>query len=334
MAGPHKSLKTSTLIDAAISLATARPWLGRLHVPEAARVLVMSGESGMATIQETAKRIAAAKGFDLAQITGLVWSPDVPRFGNAAHGDALRKMLVDDEIEVVFIDPAYLAMPGADAGNLMVQGAMLRAFAEVCADVGATLAIAHHTKRNTLTPKNEPIELSDIAWAGFAEFARQWWLLNRRERYAEGTGLHKLWLSLGGSAGHSSLWAVDASEGVRGDDGGRHWEVTTENGWALMERERTEERSAKSDERERRAQERRDKDCTAAWTALAEHPDGATVAQIGHEIGINNGRARAALDSLVAGELAELVEVTRGNGQKYPGYRRPEPATEGASDAA
>jgi hypothetical protein len=34
------------------------------------------------------------------------------------HEDALRRFIDDYELEIIGIDPAYMAMPGADAGNL------------------------------------------------------------------------------------------------------------------------------------------------------------------------------------------------------------------------
>ena len=74
LAGGKKCLKTSLLIDLGISLAMGGCFLGKLRVNRAARVGIMSGESGLATIQETARRIAAAAGYRLADIGGLVFS--------------------------------------------------------------------------------------------------------------------------------------------------------------------------------------------------------------------------------------------------------------------
>ncbi len=146
--GPMKSLKTSILIDAAVSLASGGYFLGRLKVNQPRRVLVMSGESGLATIQETARRISDSAGVRLADLGNLIWSPDIPRFSNPTHLAALEKFLTGDAIEILFCDPAYLAMPSADAGNLMAQGELLRNVADVCRQCGVTLDTVppHETK--------------------------------------------------------------------------------------------------------------------------------------------------------------------------------------------
>jgi hypothetical protein len=221
IAGPKKSLKTSFIIDMAISLALGRFFLGKLKVTRACVVAVMSGESGLATIQETARRIAAAAGHKLADISNLIWSTDLPRIGNAEHLEALQRLLTEKKIEVLFIDPVYLAMPGGDAGNLFIQGELLSGVSALCQELGVTLILAHHTKRGVVDPFQPP-ELEDIAWAGFSEFARQWLLIGRREKYEPGSGEHRLWMNVGGSAGHSALWAVDVSEGVRTHGQTRH----------------------------------------------------------------------------------------------------------------
>lgn len=56
--GPSKTLKTSVMVDQCLSLAAAVPFLGRFNVPKAKRCLLLSSESGTATLQETARRIS------------------------------------------------------------------------------------------------------------------------------------------------------------------------------------------------------------------------------------------------------------------------------------
>ncbi|MCA8997350.1 MAG: hypothetical protein KDA80_10190, partial [Planctomycetaceae bacterium] len=73
-----------------------------------------------------------------------------------------------------------------------------------------------------------------IAWTAFRtnrpwrqEFFRQWMILNRREQYEPGSGMHRLWFSTGGSAGHSSLIGLDIFEGIFDPQGTqpRGWDV-------------------------------------------------------------------------------------------------------------
>ena len=56
--GPMKACKTTVAVDLCLSIATATPFLGHFAVPNAARCGLVSGESGRATLQETAHRIA------------------------------------------------------------------------------------------------------------------------------------------------------------------------------------------------------------------------------------------------------------------------------------
>lgn len=318
IAGPQKTLKTSLLIDAAISLATARYFLGKLKANRQCRVAVMSGECGLATIQETARRVCDAAGQNLADLENIVWSPSIPKFGSAPHLEALDKFLADDGIEVLLVDPAYLAMPSNDAGNLMAQGELLRGMNELCHRRGVTLGLCHHTKRNTGRDPYEPLELQDIAWAGFAEFARQWWLLNRREKYEPGSGEHRLWLSAGGSAGHSALWALDVSEGNIADPGGRHWQVElSKPDEARKESERRREQS-KGEAKAKQI----DADMRAIVRAIADLPDKTgTKTDIHGASSINSGRFRPAFAALLRNQSLVSTHITKSNGQTYDAYQ-------------
>ncbi|MEQ8847512.1 AAA family ATPase [Botrimarina sp.] len=334
LAGPPKGLKTGAAADMSISLTTATRFFGRFDVPRVVRTAFMSGESGLSVLQETARRISAARGLNLADNSNLIWSPDLPRFGNVEHADALRAFLEEDAIEVLIVDPAYLCLPGADAGNLMIQGEMLRAMSRLCDEIGVTLLIVHHTKRNTLTPSGEPLELSDIAWAGFPEFARQWWLINRRERYEEGTGEHRLWLSVGGSAGHSGLYAVDVSEGVWNPTEPRYWDVSIQSGNALLAEQRQAKRDEKSREREEKAEEKRDADRTKVWAAMCELGRPETTSIIAGAAQLNNARTKAAIGLLMTNKLVREAKVVRANNQSYPGFELTEEGRGNASEAA
>ncbi len=225
IAGRQKTLKTTIAIDAAISMASGLPFLGCLPVEQTCKVLMLSGESGLPVTQETANRVCESKGICLSDLDGVFWSEWLPRLDSAAHLKMLERIVQETGCEVLFLDPVYLAMPGADAGNLFVQGERLRGIAEICQEHNVCPVLLHHLRKRGKGDRSfDPPELDELSWAGFGEFARQWWLLGRREAYEPGTGSHKLWLSIGGSAGHSALWAVDVEEGVAGEP--RRWDVS------------------------------------------------------------------------------------------------------------
>ena len=316
LAGPKKCLKTSVLIDLALSLAAGGFFLGKFKVPEAVSFGLMSGESGMATIKETVGRISRTAKIDARSLTNLVITSQVPQLTSRDHLRAINEFIIEHSLKVLAVDPTYLAMPGVDAGNLFVQGERLRSITEVCSDRDVTLILCHHTRKNMSDPFGMP-ELDNIAWAGFAEFARQWVLLGRRELYVPGTGEHRLWLTVGGSAGHSGGWGLDVDEGNYQDEGGRVWETTVQCAAEIYGAQKERRNQEKADEKRAAHDDR----CKRVYGWLCKHPEGATKTKIRGSNNLNTQQMTEVIDTLLESGSIELCKVVTGNNAKHDGYR-------------
>ena len=221
--GPHKTLKTLICLDMAISLATGTDFLGRFKINRSVRAIYMSGEGGCGILQDYCRRICASKRLTMADAAGVIVCERVPLIDQLGHAEAVQAFLTENEAEVVFIDPVYRALSGADAGNVFIMGARLDAIHEAVQAVGATPILLHHIKRNRVDPNNPP-DLQDLSWAGFAEHAGQWFMLGRRVPFTPNPrGLHELELNIGGRAGQSGRWGLDIEEGILDSEMGRYW---------------------------------------------------------------------------------------------------------------
>lgn len=228
--GPKKSLKTSISLDLAVSLATATPFLGQFEVPEPTSVWILSGESGGPTLQKTVQRICEARGLK-GPSDKLIIGRKLPQLSQPEQLDALRRLIRLEGIEVALIDPAYLCTLGVAtanlAGNVFAMGSLLKGLGEVATDTGCTLGIVHHARKKSGKTKGERYgrpELDDLSQSGWAEWMRQWIILNQRSRMQDGR--HELWGLIGGSAGHNGEYAIDVDEGKPDDPLiGQRWDV-------------------------------------------------------------------------------------------------------------
>ncbi len=177
-AGQAKSLKTSMILDLIVSLITKKKFLEKFPVLKQSNVILMSGESGLDSLQDTTLRILRSKGVEDRDLWDhLFCSETLPRFGNVDHLNALDRMLQETGSKVLIIDPIYLCMAGTDAGNLFARGSFSAGITEIGRKHDATLVLLHHTRKQPKAKKLEaaaPAELEDMAWAGFTESARQW----------------------------------------------------------------------------------------------------------------------------------------------------------------
>jgi hypothetical protein len=316
IAGPQKALKTSVALDMAFSLATAGHFLGRFKVPEPVAVGFMSGESGGPTLAETARRIARAAGYDPAGVRNLIISDRVAQIGSPDHLAAIDLVILEHALEVLFIDPVFMAMDGADAGNLFIQGQILRRVSELCQDRGCTLVLLHHVKKGSGNDY-QPLELSSIAWAGFAEAARQWALLNRREPYEPGSGLHHLHLSVGGSAGHGGYWGLDVDEGTYHPGVDRLWNVSV----LAADEVRTSNRDQRQEQRKAKADGDLDADRREIVGVAVKLNTPESKTAIRERCQCGHARFGRAFASLVGDGVLQEATVTKPNGQTYGAWK-------------
>jgi hypothetical protein len=345
--GAKKTLKTSLLIDLTLSLGTGTPFLGHFHTYGPVRVAFLSGESGHWTIKETAVRVAKAKGIDPASAS-CWWDFRLPQLASLADTDELRRGLDRNGIRVLVLDPLYLALLAGtelSAENMFHTGPLLMRVAETCLGIGCTPVLCHHYRKNLKEPF-EPGNLEDIAYSGFQEAARQWWLINRREPHEPGSGEHRLWLSAGGSVGHAGCWAVDVSEGRLAEDfSGRTWQVSV-----VGAGEARQELAEKGDSQKQLSEEKKDKGDDARilnaidFLSRAE-PDGRdrklpaaeggpafSRNQVQIQSKLSHARGERAVERLLTAGHIEEVEITIWSGrghkvvQRKLGIRR-KPAT-------
>jgi hypothetical protein len=230
LVGPEKSLKSSVALAMCLALATPTAFLGHFKVRRRLRVAFFNGELNRHTIERKAWLMAKlpANCVDLGFLEGWFWYyPKLPCLSDGTVLAGLGSLLRQRRPEVAVFDPLYLALGGqgrrVQSANRHAMGPLFRAIADTCLEAGATPVLVDHTVRHR---PHKPLGLDDMAWAGPAEFARQWITLNHRRRYEAATGTSRLYLAIGGSAGQGSTWEVDVSEGsLTASRDGRKWEV-------------------------------------------------------------------------------------------------------------
>lgn len=326
--GPQKALKTSLMLDRGISLASGRPFLGRFEIPKRRRVAIASGESGAHTIQETARRVCKARDVDPMELSGW-WSPcfDLPLLSDVNDVGQFEDALESIDAEVVDIDPFYLCLGDVDEKSLFQVGNVLRAVSNVVQRTGRTISIAHHTNGRLTT--GEVPGLQHLAYSGFAQFARQWMLINRRSTYV-GDGSHNLWMVIGGSVGHGGLWDVQIEEGVTGMDfGGRRWDVTVTDASEARSTEAAEKEAKKEEANRAKLAKEECKVLDAIDKEVAKGQPAATVSSLATAIAKDHRKVKEVIARLLESNRVEPHEFTKMTGRNTPqicgGYRRPQP---------
>ena len=325
--GASKTLKTTIgVLEAGISIASGEKYLGVFEVNRTGRVGIISGESGPATLKRNALTICKAKGVKLADLP-VFWCFDMPQLSDPEAILNIKRFVRTERIEVLFVDPLYLALLDSEsagqAGNVFAMGAKLRELSAFAMETGVTLSLAHHCRKaNKFDPNRfDPPELESMSMAGFAEWARQWQLFGRRDAYKQGSGEHRLWLNVGGSAGHSGLYAIDIFEGVPGVP---HWDVKVRSADDVIDEEAAQRAEKKESRAASKKNEQRAKLVDRILEAAEALGDFASRRQIRMKAGISDRTAPNELfDDLVEdGELESVAAEGRPGPKNTPLFRR------------
>lgn len=315
--GPKKALKTSLVVDLAISLAGGfnAKFLGQFDIGGCYRVGLISGESGKRTLRQKALAICDEKGLDLGSLP-LHWRFRVPHFSVDKQVQHISTEVKELGLDVMVFDPMYLGLLAENtqvsAGNVLQMGPILQRVVDACLPYGCTPVLVHHTKKlGGAKDACRPLDLDDLSQSGFAEFARQWMLVSRQETYMDGSGEHALWLRCGGSAGHSSLWALNVNEG-KPSFGQGVWKVLIRKPAALKEE--------KAQQKHLQQQAKDDEICDRIVTYLREHPEGDTKTALRDFLGVSGTTVARAIEVAVEKELIEPTKVMKG-GKKWDGYK-------------
>jgi hypothetical protein len=277
----------------------------------------MSGESGWRVLQDNIRRVAFRAGAIEQDLKNLLVGIKLPRFGRIDHAAALDATIKSTGAEVVFIDCFYLCGSGGDrASNLFSMGDLLQSVGEVFAENDCTLVLLHHSPKHI--PPGSPLELDNLAFAGAAEFAAQWALLNRVVPYEPGSGHHELWLTIGARAGHGGLHGLVVDEGEFHEGQQRDWRVRV-----LKPEEMRQDRAERQDEeRATKAQQTTKRNADKILRVLAKHPDGETERTIRDATAMSGQTYKNAVAWLLdQGAIAECEIRKPCRKKPYPGYR-------------
>jgi hypothetical protein len=331
IAGLFKVCKTLLAMDAAISIATGRPFLNHFTVTAPLSVAYFSGEGGPSVAQEYGRRIARAKGLELRDVPNLGWYFSVPRLEDLRDLDALRRIHDDTIAEVMFFDNLMLCLSGDGAGNVFRMGGIFNNVICLCNERGITPIFIHHFKRARATADPyAPGELLDLTQAGAAETAGQWLLVTRRQAFdPDQPGEQSLWLNVGGRLGHGALHALDIHEGRHSDPGGRRWQVDV----MTPEEARRTVAERKEQDREAKAREQLNRDKTRILRAMAtlecEHPEGNAKTTIRDRSCVRGNRLDEALSAALEAHEVVGCDLIRSNHKTpTPGYKLAREETE------
>lgn len=313
-----KSTKTLQLFDLAVALTKPdqchfpRKWLDYFTVPRRRRVLLITAESNERSVARILAKALKAHSTSFKDTTGYlrVNASSSPKLASVADLAAIAEDVKQHKIDVVILDPLYVALAGLE-GNLMEdRGSAIRDFFQAVQP--AALILSHHfTKSASRTYGDQPC-LEDLTGSGLAESAGNWWLMKRNVPYG-GEKKHDLVALYGGRDGQAGTVRIVLDE--------TKWKFTIQN-----YKEYVQEKSIKAkSEKMSQVQEKRDQEYEQLLVHISKLNTPTAKSNICRKGPVPQTAAATAFERLVADSMVEAVaykdEVGRNrkNGWKISG---------------
>ncbi len=242
-----KCCKTLTLEDLAVAVASQTPWMGVFNVPKRRKVLFITGEANNRRAAKDLAKACKVRGLKFADLSGWlrIEAIEFPSLPSEKDCAAINKTIVDNDIEVVIVDPLYRGLTGVDANRLLEMGAAIKNFQRACQP--ALLILSHHVIKSAAKEYGSPPALEDMTGAGIAESCGQWWLVGRNEKY-QWDWQHDLCVQYGGREGQGGGKRIVFDE--------QNWTFQVD-GWHEYREQAEAERQQKKDDARRDNEDRK-----------------------------------------------------------------------------
>lgn len=146
LSAEDKAGKTFSGLDAVVSCAAGLPWLGHFTCQSPGPAVAFLGEGSDAKMLRRIRAIGEHKGLTRDQVDALPirLCLRVPFLSDQAHLVQIAAELGEHPVNLVLLDPLYLAAKGGKGSDLYAMGEMLGNVQRVVQPRGATLIINHH----------------------------------------------------------------------------------------------------------------------------------------------------------------------------------------------
>jgi 5S rRNA maturation endonuclease (ribonuclease M5) len=143
MGATKKFGKTFAMGDLAVTVAAGGSFLGQYPVDRAGPVLLFAGEGGQRKIVRRCRAIAAHHGIVLDDLPLYVYER-APKLADLEQVARLAATVEQIRPVLVIVDPAYLAVSGAETYSLTSMGTLLERAQLICQSAGSGLIVSHH----------------------------------------------------------------------------------------------------------------------------------------------------------------------------------------------